>query len=381
MTAYFDQSHCDITEFASHVDQTTTAQSVPFSHDIQSNIPIYDVPSLTDVMSGPARRDLMAEWAQVMMKGAGVVVLRSAYTDTSCIDKVTEIYNEIIAEERIAFGQGGDHFAAAGSNDRVWNSLQKLCMKDPSLFAEYFGNVALQTVSEAWLGPHFQMTAQVNLVHPGGAAQTAHRDYHLGFQTEAIAGAFPAHVHDLSPVLTLQGGIAHGETPIESGPTKLLPFSQSYRPGYMAYRKQEFQDFFEEHFVQVPLSKGDMLFFNPALFHAAGENKSSDIHRLVNLLQVGSAMGRSIETVDRAAMCKALYPVISDIEQSEAERAAAIACCAEGYSFPTNLDSDPPIGGLVPTTQADLFHKALNEQMSGADFSAAIDALAKRQRA
>ena len=27
------------------------------------------------------------------------------------------------------------------------------------------------------------MTAQINLVHPGGSAQQAHRDYHLGFQT------------------------------------------------------------------------------------------------------------------------------------------------------------------------------------------------------
>ena len=25
--------------------------------------------------------------------------------------------------------------------------------------------------------------------------------------------------------------------------------------------------------------------------------------------------------------------------------AGAIAACAEGYSFPTNLDRDPPIGG------------------------------------
>lgn len=32
-------------------------------------------------------------------------------------------------------------------------------------------------VSEAWLGPGYQLTAQVNVVRPGGKAQEPHRDY------------------------------------------------------------------------------------------------------------------------------------------------------------------------------------------------------------
>jgi ectoine hydroxylase-related dioxygenase (phytanoyl-CoA dioxygenase family) len=69
------------------------------------------------------------------------------------------------------------------------------------------------------------MTAQINLVHPGGAAQQAHWDYHLGFQTAEVSVEYPVHVHDLSPTLTLQGALAHCDMPIESCPTKLLPFS------------------------------------------------------------------------------------------------------------------------------------------------------------
>ena len=80
-------------------------------------------------------------------------------------------------------------------------------------------------------------------------------------------------------------------------------------------------------------------------------------------------------------MCKALYPTIRNIEMSEAERDAAIACCAEGYSFPTNLDSDPPIGGLVPKMQADLFYEALATGMSPEGFNAALDAMDARRRA
>ena len=381
MTAYFDNSHCDIAEFTAHISQITDPKDVPFSAEIVKNVPVYDIPDLAATIRGDARRSLMAEWTRVMMTGAGVIVLRSAFTDTAVLDEATAIYEEIIAVEKIEFGAGGDHFAAAGSNDRVWNALQKLCIKNPSVFARYFGNEAIQTASEAWLGPMYQMTAQVNLVHPGGAAQQAHRDYHLGFQTADVAGSFPSHVHDLSPVMTLQGAIAHCDMPVESGPTKLLPFSQSYRAGYMAYRLPEFRDLFEERCVQVALSKGDAVFFNPAIFHAAGENTSSDIHRFANLLQVGSAMGRSIESVNRTAMCKSLYPVISTQGLSSEQISAAIASCAEGYSFPTNLDTDPPLGGLVPQTQADLFHLALAQKMSPDAFNAALDALDQKRLA
>ena len=381
MSGYFGNQDCDIAAFEAHISQTTQIKNLTYASGTTKNIPVYEVPDLLDVMRGSARRSLLTEWSSVMMEGAGVIVLKHAYADTSVLDAATAIYEAIIAEEKEAFGAGADHFAAAGANDRVWNSLQKLCLKDPVLFARYFGNEAIQAASEAWLGPMYQMTAQVNLVYPGGAAQTAHRDYHLGFQTADIAGSFPAHVHDLSPVLTLQGAIAHCDMPVESGPTKLLPFSQSYRPGYMAYRLPEFQACFEERYVQVPLEKGDLVFFNPALFHAAGANTSKDINRFANLLQVGSAMGRSIESVDRTTMCKALFPALSTANLSVEERSAAIAACAEGYSFPTNLDSDPPIGGLVPQTQADLFHKAVHEGWAPDTFNTALDRLDQRRQA
>ncbi|MGO7961730.1 phytanoyl-CoA dioxygenase family protein, partial [Rhizobium leguminosarum] len=90
-----------------------------------------------------------------------------------------------------------------------------------------------------------QMTAQVNRVNPGGSAQSAHRDYHLGFQSSKLIEQFPAHVHRLSPVLTLQGAVAHCYMPLESGPTLFLPHSQTYLPGYLALKLQEFRDYFE----------------------------------------------------------------------------------------------------------------------------------------
>src|SRR5690606_37620403 len=101
------------------------------------------------------------------------------------IDDASRIFADIIDEQRRESIGGGDHFAKPGANDRIWNSLEKHCLRDPENFARYYGNGIIALASEAWLGPHYQMTAQVNRVNPGGAAQSAHRDYHLGFQSQA----------------------------------------------------------------------------------------------------------------------------------------------------------------------------------------------------
>lgn len=383
---YYHADACDLRDFAGLVAQEINAADVPHAAEAPKNIPVYDMSVRGAMLVRPdTRRILMAEWAQVLQHGAGVFVLRAAYSDTACIDAATAIFNQIIADEKASKGAGADHFAAAGSNDRIWNSLQKLCEADPEAFIRYHANTAIDAACEAWLGPNYQMTAQVNLVHPGGQAQQAHRDYHLGFQTAEVSGSYPAHVHDLSPLMTLQGGIVHGDTPLESGPTKLLPFSQLYRPGYAAWRRDSFRAYFEEHHVQLPLQKGDALFFNPALFHAAGANTSTDIHRMVNLLQISSAFGRAMETVNRLRMCEISFGAFKALAGSaEIEGAAldaAIAAMAEGYSFPTNLDSDPPVGGLAPQTQAALLKEAIQGGWSEEEFKTALTEQEQRKSA
>ena len=380
MQAYLSSDDCNLAEFTQQVTRSLTPQEVPKAHDIQNDIPIYDVTQLDLTGDNHA---LKAEWAHVFLKSAGVLLLKNAFQDTSCIDSASVIYERIIANEKAAQGEKADHFAASGANDRIWNSAQKLCHYDPKVFAQYFGNLAIDAACEAWLGPNYQMTAQVNLVRPGGAAQSPHRDYHLGFQPREVSALYPAHVHDLSPVLTLQGAVAHVDMPIESGPTKLLPFSQLYRHGYLAFTMPEFRALFEENCVQVPLKKGDVLFFNPALYHAGGANVSADIQRMANLLQVSSAYGRSLENLDRQSMTLQLYEVLArgDHGLSEPQVDAAISACAEGYSFPTNLDTDPPIGGLAPETPAALCRRALVNKMPVEEFNAALTALYRRKQA
>ena len=238
-------------------------------------------------------------------------------------------------------------------------------------------------MSEAWLGPSYQITSQLNVVNPGGAAQVPHRDYHLGFQSAQAIERYPAHVHRLSPMLTLQGAVAHCDMPLETGPTLYLPFSQSYLPGYIATARAEFREYFDKHHVQLPLAKGDAVFFNPALFHAAGTNRSKDVRRIANLLQVSSAFGRAMESVDRLKMSLKLYPALKGLLDDSAITAAeadnAIAASAEGYAFPTNLDRDPPIGGMAPKSQQDLMRQALKENWAPEVFSEEAEAQAWRK--
>lgn len=364
----------DIEMLETLILQRLAASDVPFASAVEKNVPIYDVPALD--LSNP---DLLAEWARVLRGGAGVICLKRAYADTGTIDRATDVFCKIIEEERAKGTSKGDHFAASGANDRIWNALQKHCLHDPEGFAAYYANAAIAAASTAWLGPHYQMTAQVNQVRPGGKAQRAHRDYHLGFQAAETAASYPVHVHDMTAALTLQGAVAHCDMPVISGPTKLLPFSQRYAPGYIAFHQTGHSEFFENHYIQLPLNKGDAVFFNPALFHAAGENRSSDIDRMANLLQVSSPFGRAMEAIDRDKMCRAVYPVLGTLGQSEAH--AVIAATAEGYAFPTNLDTDPPLDGNAPETQADILRRGYARGWDDAALHRALDALSARRKA
>ncbi len=364
----------DFETFRRIVGQQADPAHTPRAAEVIRNIPIYDAQSVDDAAACSAERAaLMQEWAQVFSKGAGIIVIRRGLADHAVIDRASAVFEGIIAEEKRAAKGGGDHFAKPGANDRIWNSLEKHCLADPANFAAYYSANGIALAAEAWLGPNFQMTAQVNRVNPGGAAQTPHRDYHLGFMSADQMARYPAHIHAVSPVLTLQGAVAHCDTPVETGPTMLLPFSQQFFEGYLAFSRPEFQAYFAENQVQLPLMKGDLVFFNPAVMHGAGTNRTADRFRMVNLLQVSSAFGRSMESVNRTRMLQALYPVLAT--STGLNLANVIAASAEGYPFPTNLDLNPPIGGKAPKTQADFLLDALASGQSPEDFFTTLAAL------
>ena len=378
-TVWLDGEAGSFDAFREAVEVTTSLADWPTAIAVDGNIPIYDGAAVREIARDSASTlDLLSEWNQVFDSGPGVIAIKGGMEDLAVVDAASEIFSSIIEQERASGAGGGDHFAKPGANDRVWNSAEKHCRADPANFAAYYASDGIALASRAWLGRGYQLTAQVNRVNPGGASQTPHRDYHLGFMNADQLATYPVQAHRFSPNLTLQGAIAHCDMPLESGPTMLLPYSQTFLEGYVAYNRPEFQEYFVEHHVQLPLEKGDLLFFNPAVMHGAGANVSEDILRMANLLQIGSAFGRSIESVNRSAMAKAVYPVLqaglADGSIGRGVVANVIAASAEGYAFPTNLDSDPPVGGLIPLSPAERMQDALDKGVSPADWSADVDA-------
>ncbi|KAJ5112363.1 hypothetical protein N7532_000408 [Penicillium argentinense] len=348
---------------ARQVDTTT----YPLACAVEQNVPIYDLAAidLQNVTCETISR-LQDEWHHILHTGPGIFVLRDMYGPArygDILSATNDAFNRIIAKERASDTSKGDHFAAGGTNDRIWNAFSKHALEDEASFVDYYANPWLAAVCSAWLGPGYRVTAQVNAVHPGGVAQDSHRDYHLGFQEADACMRYPAPTQLTSQFLTLQGAVAHTDMPVESGPTRFLPFSQTYAPGYLAWRRPEFRAFFQEKYVALPLSLGDGMFFNPALFHAAGANvmgKANGFRRVANLLQVSSAFGKPMEMVDSVPLIDRCWDVLvkryneragkqfadQDLDPGKYSLAARevrafIQAVAEGYPFPTNLDHRP----------------------------------------
>jgi ectoine hydroxylase-related dioxygenase (phytanoyl-CoA dioxygenase family) len=375
--AWIGESDCRIDDFRTQVLCDTERADYPNATEVRSNVPVYSAAAVAAV----DRRELQAELIRALADGPGIVVFESAFS-SDLVDRANEGFFAIIAAQRAAGRAAGDHFGRPGANDRIWNAAQKLALHAPAVFAEYYANDTLAIVCQAWLGPRYQVTSQVNVVNPGGNAQVPHRDYHLGFVPDEHLAQYPAHLHRTSPVLTLQGAVAHCDMPVESGPTMLLPHSQRFAGGYIAFNRPEFVEFFADHHVQLPLNRGDAVFFNPALYHAAGSNVSGDIRRIANLLQVSSPFGRVMEALDRTAMVRAIYPALLAMKAAgrpQRDLHNAVVATAEGYAFPTNLDSDQPIGSLAPPSQVDSVLAALDSNLSADELDVVLRAHQERR--
>jgi ectoine hydroxylase-related dioxygenase (phytanoyl-CoA dioxygenase family) len=360
--AWIETPDCDLDDFRALVSTETDSRDYPLASDVRQGVLVYSA----QTMANADRHALQTELIRALADGPGVVVFEGAF-EPAVVERASVAFTAIIEAQRAQGGAAGDHFGKAGANDRVWNAAQKLALHAPEVFADYYANDAIALVSQAWLGPRYQVTSQVNVVNPGGAHQVPHRDYHLGFVDADQLAAYPAHMHRMSAALTLQGAVAHCDMPLKSGPTMLLPHSQKFVGGYVAFYRQEFIDYFATRQVQVPLQEGDALFFNPALFHGAGANTSTDIRRMANLLQISSPFGRAMEALDRTAMVRAIYPALLEMKasgRSDRELGNAVNATAEGYPFPTNLDNDQPIGSLAPPSQVDTVLAALADGLT-----------------
>ncbi|WP_241474277.1 phytanoyl-CoA dioxygenase family protein [Mycolicibacterium neoaurum] len=358
---WLTESDCDLEHFRSLVETCTDPAEYLYADCCEKNVLIYGNKCDAEILTGPERPLIQAEIIKALSHGPGVLIFRRAF-GVDAIDRASAVFLNLIDQQKLANIDAGDHFGAVGANDRLWSGVEKLALHDPSAFVDYFSNDVIAAVSEAWLGPNYQIVSEPNLVKPGSSAQTGHRDYHLGLVDIKYGRLFPAHVHRFSAALTLQAAVAHVDMPLEAGPTRYLPYSHRYESGYLAMNVPDFQQYFKENCVQLQLRKGDVLFFNPAVMHGAGGNSTLDVQRLANLLQISSAFGRAAATVNTQRVVLAIYPelrrrLISGDSTSAMEN--VLTAAADGYPFPTNLDRDRPLDRLFPESELELTRRAL----------------------
>jgi hypothetical protein len=163
---WFDSASCSLEDFKAVVEEPVLLTDYAHAEAVESNVLIYGR-GLHSLLQDPGERaGIQAELIRALTRGPGIVVFKGAFPDTGVVDRATDAFNELIRAQKAAGIAAGDHFAKPGANDRVWGALDKLALSAPAIFAEYYSNDVLALISEAWLGPNYQVTSQVNVVNP-----------------------------------------------------------------------------------------------------------------------------------------------------------------------------------------------------------------------
>ena len=112
-----------LSELKTHVEITTRLSDYEFASSVEQNSLVYDCKKLMPLISNRNdRRAVMAELGRALLSGPGVVAFKGMYPETSVVDRVSQVFWQII-DEQLARGEAkGDHYAKPGSNDRVWNA-------------------------------------------------------------------------------------------------------------------------------------------------------------------------------------------------------------------------------------------------------------------
>ena len=170
-TTWLRAEDCRLGEFHELTAQRTALADYPHAERTEREVLIYDSERLRGVLDHGAsdhgtsdQAAVRAELARALLDGPGIIVIKRAFAGP-VVDQVTAAFGALIEEQRAAGVTRGDHFAKPGANDRVWGALDKLAVRDPEVFADYYANDMLALAARAWLGPGYQVTSQVNVVN------------------------------------------------------------------------------------------------------------------------------------------------------------------------------------------------------------------------
>ena len=347
-------------------------------------IPVFDMKKISEMLKTDLEleKKFNDEINQILLEGPGFFYCKNAVPDDVCdgLKKTFKCITDFQKEKKLELG---DSFGMKGAANRVWRAWDELAKSNPELFINFAKYEADSRISEAYLGPRVQYTAQLNETNPGAAAQSWHQDYMLGFETTTNRLKYPTHHQQFSKSATLQIGVALEDVSMEMGPTMLIPFTNTEKEPYSQIMLED-QALLEKLKVQEPLKKGSMIVFCPATTHAAGANQS-DHTRSVLLFQNGTGGAKLMDSQDNRAMIKQVYPILlkqikdRQITPGEAER--VIKKMSNSFSYPTDskLFLQQP-GQTFPDSQTDIVLRALKENSDSATLEEKLDEIDKRNQ-
>jgi hypothetical protein len=99
---YLDPDRVWLDDLAALAHTETVLEDYPFAAEVASRVLLYDCDAVRRVVRAPdGRRGLLAEWAEALMTGPGIIVLRRAFADLTPVDAASDIFRTIIAEQRM----------------------------------------------------------------------------------------------------------------------------------------------------------------------------------------------------------------------------------------------------------------------------------------
>src|SRR4051812_19763353 len=93
-------------DFVAVVERATELAAYPHADRVEQNVLVYDSERLRAATATDAGRDdVCAELVRALTDGPGVLVFEGAFRDHLVVDRVTQVFDEIIAAEEAAGGE------------------------------------------------------------------------------------------------------------------------------------------------------------------------------------------------------------------------------------------------------------------------------------
>ena len=98
---WLSQDQCRIEDLAALADRETRLADYPLAQEVSARVLVYDGDAVRAAAASPGtRRALLAEWADALMTGPGVVVLRRMFLDGDMLDRASDAFRSIIDAQR-----------------------------------------------------------------------------------------------------------------------------------------------------------------------------------------------------------------------------------------------------------------------------------------